>query len=134
MNNYVTGVSPPGQDSTPTYPKHAAEPPSREVRDRPAPDAPRIAPTGRTDDARKAQVEEPISLDELAENLRRINLTFDLFEIEARFSINEEDKMVRVELRNTRTGEVVRRIPPWEFKANFANFKDGVGLLLNRLF
>lgn len=134
MNNYVTGVSPPGQDSGPTHPKQAAEPSVREAPDRPARETPRIAPTGRTDDTQKAQVEKPISLDELAENLRRINLTFDLFEIEAKFSINEEDKMVRVELRNTRTGEVVRRIPPWEFKANFATFKDGVGLLLNKLF
>jgi uncharacterized FlaG/YvyC family protein len=86
-------------------------------------------------EAEHAQHEsKPITNDELAQMLRRINLTFDLFEIQARFNVSDSDHHVRVTLINTRTGEVIRRIPPYEFKANFDSFRDGLGLLINRTF
>jgi uncharacterized FlaG/YvyC family protein len=55
-----------------------------------------------------------MSLDELAEMLRKINLTFDLFEIQARFTINRETGDISVQVVNQRTGEVIRKIPPYE--------------------
>jgi uncharacterized FlaG/YvyC family protein len=77
---------------------------------------------------------EALSRQELEEALQKINLTFDLFEIAAEFSVSEDSGQIKVILRNTHTGEVVRRIPPNEFTRNFANFKDGLGLLFNRYF
>lgn len=79
----------------------------------------------------EAKVREQISLDELSEMLNKLNLTFDLFEIEAEFSFDREDKQVRVVVRNTRTNEVIRRIPAHEFQAQFSNFRDGVGMLVD---
>lgn len=77
---------------------------------------------------------DKVSLDELSEMLQCLNLTFDLFEIQASFSLSEEGNEVRVVLRNTRTGEVIRRIPPGELLQNFSSFKDSIGLLYNRIF
>jgi uncharacterized FlaG/YvyC family protein len=80
------------------------------------------------------QLENPMALPELSDTLNQINQTFDLFEIAAEFSVDEQDHEVRIVLRNTRTGEVIRRIPPDEFAGNFATFKDGMGLLFNKIF
>jgi uncharacterized FlaG/YvyC family protein len=55
-----------------------------------------------------------MSLDELAEMLRKVNLTFDLFEIQAIFSIDQKTGDVTVEVINQRTGEVIRKIPPYD--------------------
>ena len=66
--------------------------------------------------ATSAEAREPLSKEELEEMLRRMNLTLDVFEIEARYSISEEDHLVKVTLINTRTGEVIRHIPPDEFQ------------------
>jgi uncharacterized FlaG/YvyC family protein len=55
-----------------------------------------------------------MSFDELAEMFRKVNLTLDLFEIQARFSVNEESGDISVVVLNQRTGEVIRRIPPFE--------------------
>jgi flagellar protein FlaG len=84
----------------------------------------------------KQQVEAktPISREELAEMLHRINLTFDLFEVAAKYSIDEDSSQIHVTLINTRTGEVIRRIPPNEFQSNFDSFREGLGLLFNQLF
>jgi uncharacterized FlaG/YvyC family protein len=77
------------------------------------------------------EVREQISTQELAEMLHKLNLTFDLFEIEAEFSFDQDDNQVRVVVRNTRTNEVIRRIPAHDFQAQFSNFRDGVGLLID---
>jgi uncharacterized FlaG/YvyC family protein len=70
---------------------------------------------------------EPISLDELAENLRKMNMTFDLFEIQAKFIVDSESHDIKVIVRNTRTGEVIRSIPPAEFNSMYEQFMDGLG-------
>lgn len=80
------------------------------------------------------QAREPLTKEELAEMLRRLNLTLDIFEIEAKFTVSEDDRQIKVVLFNTRTGEVIRRIPPDEFKANYSALIDGIGMLFNRLF
>lgn len=46
--------------------------------------------------------------------LRRMNLTYNLFEIRANYHYDKELGMVRVEIRNTVTGELIRRIPPYD--------------------
>lgn len=55
-----------------------------------------------------------MTLEELAEMLRKVNLTFDTFEIRAKFTINMENGDLLVEVINERTGEVIRRIPPYD--------------------
>lgn len=104
-------------------------------------DVSRVAPTiplpieqVKTEPHNKAEVKPPLSRDELAEMLHRINLTFDLFEVAAKYSIDEDSNQIHVTLVNTRTGEVIRRIPPKEFQSNFDSFREGLGLLFNRLF
>lgn len=77
---------------------------------------------------------QALTTDELAEMLRRINLTFDLFEVAAKYTIDESDGHVSVTLVNTRTGEVIRKIPPMEFEAAFSSFRKGIGLLFDQLF
>jgi uncharacterized FlaG/YvyC family protein len=81
-----------------------------------------------------SSVAELVSTKELAATLHKINLTFDLFEIAAEFSMAKEGHRVQVTLRNTHTGEVIRQIPPDEFLDNFSSFKNGVGMLFNKLF
>ena len=133
MNDQVMGVKASGMD-TARSPTPAIKAPDQ------APAEPAVIKPGakRVDapeqvEAKPAKpVSEPISLEELAEKLRKVNLTFDLFEIEAKYSIDQEAHRIRITLRNTRTGEVIRRIPPTEFLSNVAQLKDSVGLLYNR--
>jgi uncharacterized FlaG/YvyC family protein len=75
---------------------------------------------------------EKISNEELAQMLHKVNLTFDLFEIEADVSMDQSSHEVHVVVRNTRTGDVIRRIPAYEFKSQFTSFRNGVGLLIDR--
>jgi uncharacterized FlaG/YvyC family protein len=84
--------------------------------------------------AEPAEAKAPVTTEELAEMLRRINLTFDLFEVAAKYTVDKDGGQIRVTLINTHTGEVIRRIPPKEFQANFDSFREGLGLLVNRLF
>jgi len=79
-------------------------------------------------------VRDPISMDDLADTLSRVNLTFDLFEIEAEYKIDTDENRVIITLHNNRTGKLIRRIPPDEFKENFANFREGLGMLFNGKF
>ncbi|MCX6646831.1 MAG: flagellar protein FlaG [bacterium] len=55
-----------------------------------------------------------MSTEELAEMLRKVNLTFDTFEIQAKFTIDSSNGDISVEVINLRTGEVIRKIPPYD--------------------
>jgi len=57
---------------------------------------------------------EQMSITELEEMLRKVNLTFDLFEIQAKFSVNADTGEISVQIVNQRTGEVIRSIPPYD--------------------
>jgi len=135
MNDSISGVVPrKGEIPATTQSPPSADRPHEEQQTQLRPAAIRGTPQTQEVAKQKAPVEKEITLEELAEQLRKINLTFDLFEIEAKFSISEEDNIIRVELRNTRTGKLIRKIPPYEFNANYDSFKSGVGLLFNRAF
>jgi len=75
---------------------------------------------------------EQLSTAELDKMLHKVNLTFDLFEIEADASVDPNSHELHVVVRNTRTGDVIRRIPAYEFQAQFVSFKTGVGMLIDR--
>ncbi len=62
----------------------------------------------------KVEHETRMSLDELSDMLQKVNLTFDLFEIQARFSVDRQTGDISVEVINQRTGEVIRKIPPYD--------------------
>lgn len=68
---------------------------------------------GRAIEKMKEQIEQ-MSLEEFAEMLRKVNLTFDVFEIQARYTIDRESGDISIEVINQRTGEVIRKIPPYE--------------------
>ena len=61
-----------------------------------------------------AELRDRMSLNELADLLRKVNLTFDLFEIQAIYSVDHESGEVTVKVINQRTGEVIRKIPPYD--------------------
>lgn len=96
--------------------------PAVPCRPQPAPEAPR----------QTTKPAAPISTEELAEMLRRVNLTFDLFEIAAKYAVDKDGGQIRVTLFNTRTGEIIRRIPPGEFQAGGGSLREGLGLQFNR--
>jgi len=78
---------------------------------------------------------KPMTGSELAEVLRRVNLTSDLFEVQAKFMINPSGE-VSIQITNQRTGEVIRKIPPYEVQkiaqaiSNGAGGSDPIGSLL----
>lgn len=67
------------------------------------------------------------SLTELAEVLRKVNLTFDLFEINASISVEEDEVVVRIV--NQRTGELIRQIPSEAARRLAAALEEGRGIL-----
>jgi uncharacterized FlaG/YvyC family protein len=86
---------------------------------------------GRDESKPEAKVKPSVSLEELAEMLRKVNLTFDLFEIAAEYTVQQEPHRILVVIRNTRTGEVIRRVPPEELVANYNDIRNGLGTLIN---
>jgi uncharacterized FlaG/YvyC family protein len=119
-------------DTAPTSPvPHAARKQAAKPED-PVPDDKRAVPVNQTVKAApNPGRREQISLDELAENLRRMNMTFDLFEIQAKFSIDKETHEIKIVVRNTKTGEVIRRIPPTDFNVLYDQFINGMGTTFN---
>ena len=62
---------------------------------------------------RSTEQTKRMTLEEFAEVLRKVNLTFDMFEIQARFTIDSNSGDISIEVINQRTGEVIRKIPPY---------------------
>lgn len=98
-----------------------------------APDDKKANPAPKAVETPKPERREPITTEELAENLRRMNMTFDLFEIQAKFIIDEEDNDIKIIVRNTKTGDIIRVIPPSEFNALYDRFTNGLGTTFNSL-
>ena len=133
MQDSISGITPRsrGQSSTTHHSPEA-------VNRRPAPEAAegsvKVNAVAKAQESEKAKVqtEEPVSKDELAEMLRKFNLTFDLFEIEAQYSVEENGHRIKVVIQNTRTGEIIRKIPPYEFVTNYEDIRAGLGTLINQ--
>jgi len=131
MQDRITGIAPTAEQPGSTH--HAPSATPKTKAEEPAKGSVKVAPVAKPKAPEKAkvQVKEPISLDELAEMLRKVNLTFDLFEIAAQYSVEDNGHRVRIVVHNTRTGEVIRRIPPSEFVANYHDIKAGLGTSIN---
>lgn len=106
-------------------------PPPTPGASKPAPEV-HLPATASSEPAPAVHAPERISTDELEQMLHKVNLTFNLFEIESNVSIDQGSHELHVVVRNTRTGDVIRRIPAYEFKAQFVSFRNGVGLLIDR--
>lgn len=66
-----------------------------------------------------------MSIEELAAQLRKVNLTFDMFEIQAKFTVNKQTGEISVEVINQRTGEVIRKVPPYDVPDFIDSFNNG---------
>lgn len=132
MQDIVSGITPKPLEQSGTS-RQAQDKPGRKAPQASAQGSTEVTPPKRTDRKPQAKIEtkEPVSLDELAAMLRKVNLTFDLFEIAAEYSVVDNGHRVTIVVHNTRTGEVLRRIPPVEFVANFNDIRHGLGMQLN---
>jgi len=130
MQDYVSGIAPKPVEHNSSSPI-PAEPVRREAPEAPAGGTRRVTAVQRDESKPKAKAQHDVSTAELAEMLRKVNLTFDLFEIAAEYTVEEEPHRVTVVIRNTRTGDVIRRIPPADFIENFNDIKSGLGTLIN---
>ncbi len=83
---------------------------------------------GRAIERRQEQFKR-MSLEEFAEMLRKVNLTFDVFEIQAKYTIDRESGDFFVEIINQRTGEVIRKIPPYDIPDFVEAVKRGEAVL-----
>ena len=89
--------------------------------------------------APKASKPEPVtpprelSLSEIANLLNKVNLHFDLFEIQAKFTIDKASGGILIEVRNNQTGEVIRRIPPYDAIRFLSEAEKTAGLLLDQM-
>ena len=77
----------------------------------------------------RTQSRRQMSLEELAEVLRKVNLTFDLFEIQASISVDKKTGDILVEVINQRTGEVIRKIPPYDVSTMVESLETGGSIL-----
>ncbi len=77
----------------------------------------------------RTQTRRQMSLEELAEVLRKVNLTFDLFEIQAVISVDQKTGDISVEVVNQRTGEVIRKIPPYDVSTMVESLETGDSIL-----
>jgi uncharacterized FlaG/YvyC family protein len=129
VHDYVPAVGPTKGKNPTTSAPHADQAALRPVSQ--DPDSSDQLTATRSASQTQAPEKKPLSLEELQEMLRKINLTFDLFEIAAEYTIDKEANRVKVVVRNTRTGKVIRRIPPEAFAAEFYDLKRGLGLRIN---
>ena len=129
MQDYISGIAPPVREQ----PRAVPEPSRHEPPPAPAPviHTEESPPAGQVSSGSTERVQDQVSRDELAEMLRKVNLTFDLFEIAAEYSIEEDGKRISITVRNTRTGEILRRIPPGEFLDNLRDIRQGLGMHIN---
>jgi uncharacterized FlaG/YvyC family protein len=129
MQDYVSGIAPkPAEQPVGTHHVPEAE---RAAPNAPAAGVVRVTAPKRDESKPKVKDKQSVSLEEFAEMLRKVNMTFDLFEIAAEYTVQEEPHRITVVIRNTRTGKVIRRIPPDEFVTNFNDIKSGLGALIN---
>ena len=68
------------------------------------------------------------SREEIETTARRSRLTLDLFEIKGEIEVDEKSNRIKVTVRNTRTGQILQRIPVFELRGVYAAFRDNLGL------
>ena len=69
---------------------------------------------------------------EVTEMLNQVASGVDLFEIQAKFSINQATGEIQIQVVNNTTGEVIRRIPPYEAVKLLLETGAATGLLMDQ--
>lgn len=82
---------------------------------------------------KKPDLLDLMSYEDFAEMLRKVNLTIDLFEIQAKYIIDQSTGDMQVQIINQRTGEVIRKIPPYEVPSLAEALKKGEAVLTDLL-
>jgi flagellar protein FlaG len=73
-----------------------------------------------------------MSFAEISSMLSKVNIYLDQFEIQARYSMNTDTGTIQIQVVNSKTGEVIRRIPPYEAAKLFQDVENIAGLLLDQ--
>jgi len=78
------------------------------------------------------QEEKPGTQQKLAEAIRQINQTMEIYNTELRFTIHEASGEIMVKVVKSETGEVIREIPPEYILKIVTYVKEILGLLLDK--
>jgi flagellar protein FlaG len=76
----------------------------------------------------RPKVEAP---EDVLQAAKDFNRAFTLFDIQAHFSVHEATGTVVVDVVDTRSGDVIREIPPRELLDRYAQLMDILGLLVD---
>jgi flagellar protein FlaG len=82
--------------------------------------------------AQKSLQKEMLSAEEVKQDLDAINAQLETMNRSLQFSINEKLKDIVVKIVDTKTGEIIRQIPPDEVLRLREHFKEMVGLILEK--
>jgi flagellar protein FlaG len=104
--------------------------------------SPKIKPSSRKVGAEKPKISKPevsampeprkMSYAEISKMLSKLNIYLDQFEIQANYTIDEATGGVQIKIVNRTTGEVIRKIPPYEAARLFSDHGKAAGLLLDQ--
>ena len=74
-----------------------------------------------------------MSYAEISSMLNKVNIYLDQFEIQANYTVDKTTGGVQIEIVNKTSGEVIRKIPPYEALALFSGIGLATGTLLNQM-
>jgi flagellar protein FlaG len=74
-----------------------------------------------------------MSYAEISSMLNKVNIYLDQFEIQASYTVDKATGGVQIEIVNKATGEVIRKIPPYEATTLFSDIGSATGTLLNQM-
>jgi flagellar protein FlaG len=74
-----------------------------------------------------------MSYAEISSILNKVNIYLDQFEIQASYTVDKTTGGVQIEIVNKTTGEVIRKIPPYEATTLFNDIGSATGSLVNQM-
>ena len=74
-----------------------------------------------------------MSYAEISSMLSKVNIYLNQFEIQAHYTVDKTTGGVQIEIVNKTSGQVIRKIPPYEALALFSDIGLATGTLLNQM-
>jgi hypothetical protein len=74
-----------------------------------------------------------MSYAEISSMLNKVNIYLDQFEIQASYTVDKTTGGVQIEIVNRSTGEILRKIPPYEASTLFTDIGSATGAILNQM-
>jgi len=74
---------------------------------------------------------ERISQEDMSSFLSKINMSTNLFAIDRDIRYDEQIRWYRIVIRNTETGRIIRKIPPWDLSGIVEHISSQVGKQFN---